>query len=261
MFVSHRHAERCGARMGRRSCSCWRRSRVGPGRGAGLAVASVREAPAPAAEVSPTPSFFDVNKYRADPGNPGAIKIPGTNVALYIGGFAQLDVITDANVIGNPDEFVLSSIPVGGGTGNTGFALSARQSRVFIETDAPWTVAPLLAYVELDFFDPQNQSDFHLRHAFGAIGRPDHCASSPARPSRRSWTRRCSRTSSTTRARRSRQRASRRRRASSSLSPGTRARPARASASNGCSRSRRPAPRSRFRWGRRRRATRAGPIS
>ena len=62
---------------------------------------------------------------------------------------------------------------MGGGTGDTGFALSARQSRVFIETDAPWTVAPLLAYVEVDFFDPQNQSDFHLRHAFGAIGRPD----------------------------------------------------------------------------------------
>ena len=61
----------------------------------------------------PTPSFFDVNKYRADPGNPGAIRIPGTNVAIYIGGFAQLDVISDVNVIGNQDQFVVSSIPVG----------------------------------------------------------------------------------------------------------------------------------------------------
>ena len=98
--------------------------------------------------------------------------MPGTNVALYIGGFAQLDVISDFNVIGNPDQFVVSSIPVGGGTGNTGSELTARQSRVFIETDAPWTVAPLMAYVEVDFFDPQNQADFHIRHAFGAIGRP-----------------------------------------------------------------------------------------
>jgi hypothetical protein len=95
-------------------------------------------------------------------------------VALYVGGFAQLDVISDANVIGNPDQFVVSSIPVGGGTGNTGSSLSARQSRLFIETDAPWDVAPLLAYVELDFFDPQNQSNFHIRHAFGVIGRMDH---------------------------------------------------------------------------------------
>ncbi len=124
------------------------------------------------ATASPTPTFFDVNKYRADPDSPGAIRVPGTNVALYIGGFAQLDAISDFNVTGNPDQFVVSSIPVGGGTGNTGSQLTARQSRVFIETDAPWTVAPLMAYVELDFFDPQNQSDFHIRHAFGAIGRP-----------------------------------------------------------------------------------------
>src|SRR5580765_3225843 len=90
---------------------------------------------------SPTPTFFDVNKYRADPNNPGAIRVPGTNVALFVGGFAQLDTISDFNGIGNPDQFVVASIPVGGGTGNTGSALTARQSRVFIETDAPWTVA------------------------------------------------------------------------------------------------------------------------
>ena len=135
-------------------------------------IAARAETESDSAAASPTPSFFDVNKYRADPDNPGVIRVPGTNVALYIGGFAQLDVISDFNVIGNPDQFVVSSIPVGGGTGNTGSQLTARQSRVFIETDAPWTVAPLMAYVELDFFDPQNQSDFHIRHAFGAIGRP-----------------------------------------------------------------------------------------
>ena len=123
-------------------------------------------------QASPTPTFFDVNKYRADPDNPGAIRLPGTNVAIYIGGFAQLDVIGDLNVIGTPDQFVVSSIPVDGGTGNTGSELGVRQSRVFIETDAPWTVAPLMAYVEVDFFDPQNQADLHIRHAFGAIGRP-----------------------------------------------------------------------------------------
>jgi hypothetical protein len=123
-------------------------------------------------EASPTPDFFDVNKYKADSGNPGAIRLPGTNVAIFIGGFAQLDFINDLQVIGNPDQFVVSSVPVGGGTGNTGSELSARQTRVFVETDAPWTVAPLLAYVEVDFFDPQNASNLHLRHAFGAVGRP-----------------------------------------------------------------------------------------
>ena len=127
----------------------------------------------PDQQASPTPSFFDVNKYRSDPGNPGAIRVPGTNVAIFIGGFAQLDVISDLNVIGNPDQFVPSSIPVGASHGQHGFELSARQSRVFIETDAPWSFAPLMAYVEVDFFDPQNQNDLHIRHAFGAIGRPN----------------------------------------------------------------------------------------
>jgi hypothetical protein len=133
---------------------------------------ATRAADAPAA-VSPTPDFFDVNKYRAEPDSPGAIRLPGTKVAIFVGGFAQLDVINDINLIGNPDQFVVSSIPVGGGTGDTGSQLSARQSRVFLETDAPWSVAPLLGYVEVDFFDPQNQADLHIRHAFGAVGRAD----------------------------------------------------------------------------------------
>jgi len=138
-----------------------------------LCFALALSAVARAETASPTPSFFDVNKYRADPDNPGAIQIPGTNVAIYIGGFAQLDVINDVNVIGNPDKFAVASIPVGGGTGNTGSELTARQSRLYVETDAPWRVAPLLAYVEVDFFDPQNQSNLHIRHAFGAVGHPD----------------------------------------------------------------------------------------
>jgi hypothetical protein len=141
--------------------------------GEGPPAAAIDSTAAAAPPASATPSFFDVNKYRADPNNPGAIRLPGTNVALYIGGFAQLDAISDLQVIGDPDKFAVASIPVGGGTGNTGFELSARQSRVFIESDAPWSVADLLAYVEVDFFDPQNQADLHIRHAFGAIGHPD----------------------------------------------------------------------------------------
>jgi len=92
--------------------------------------AVVDSPPAAAPLVSPTPEFFDVNKYRADPDNPGAIRVPGTNVAIYIGGFAQLDLISDLQVIAEADKFAVASIPVGGGTGNTGSQLSARQSRV-----------------------------------------------------------------------------------------------------------------------------------
>jgi hypothetical protein len=120
-----------------------------------------------------TPRFFDVNKYKAELDNPGAIHIPGTNVALYVGGFAWLDVIADLDKIGNPNQVVVSSIPVGGGTGHTGSELTARQSRLFIETDWRWKHLPLWAYLEVDFFDPQNDITLHIRHAFGAVGGPD----------------------------------------------------------------------------------------
>ena len=141
-----------------------------------LAAADVANASAPASpEVSAevTPRFFDVNKFRAEPDSPGAIRIPGTNVALYIGGFAWLDVIGDINTIGNPDQFVVSSIPVGGGTGYTGSQLTARQSRLFFETDWHLISAPLRTYIEVDFFDPQNNLTLHVRHAFGSVGRAD----------------------------------------------------------------------------------------
>jgi hypothetical protein len=141
-----------------------------------LATADAAAAAAPAgAEVSPevTPRFFDINKFRAEPDSPGAIRVAGTNVALYVGGFAWLDVIGDINTIANPDQFVVSSIPVGGGTGNTGSQLTARQSRLFVETDWLFASAPLRTYVEVDFFDPQNDLTLHIRHAFGSVGRTD----------------------------------------------------------------------------------------
>ncbi|HUL53253.1 MAG TPA: hypothetical protein VLT83_07585 [Opitutaceae bacterium] len=59
---------------------------------------------------SVTPDFFDVNKFRAEPDDPGAIHIPGTNVSLFIGGFAWLDVIGDINTIGSPDQLIASSV-------------------------------------------------------------------------------------------------------------------------------------------------------
>ena len=199
-------------------------------------------------QASPTPSFFDVNKYRAEPGNPGAIRIPGTNVAIYIGGFAQLDVISDINVIGNQDQFVVSSIPVGAATGNTGFELSARQSRVFIETDAPWSVAPLMAYIEVDFFDPQNQTD----PPHPSCVRRDRPAQRPA-PDRRAYldvVHGRDRDPESARLRRSgrhRQRAAGPGAAHRSVQPQRTTRTGCRPGSRRCSRSRRPTPRSRCR--------------
>ena len=107
-------------------------------------------------------------------GSRAHIRIPGTNVALYIGGFAQLDVLSDPQTSAETrTSSWFHRSRSGPARATPGSTSPARQSRVFIETDAPWSVAPLMAYVEVDFFDPQNQNVFHIRHAFGAIGRPN----------------------------------------------------------------------------------------
>jgi hypothetical protein len=121
-----------------------------------------------------TPYFFDVNRYKAQPYWPGAIRIPNSDISIQIGGFTWLDVINDFDQIGSPDQFIVAAIPVGAATtANTGFELGARQSRLFIKTEWPWKVAPVTTYIDVDFFDPNNDFTLHLRDAYGELGRSD----------------------------------------------------------------------------------------
>jgi hypothetical protein len=118
--------------------------------------------------VQTTPDTFDVHKYVAEGNFPGSIVIPGTNISLQVGGFVQLDAIADTNRIGSQDSFVVSSIPTtGDAAGGTNF--SVRQTRVFLRTETPTEIGPLITHVEGDFFGPDG-TDFRLRHAYGQIG-------------------------------------------------------------------------------------------
>lgn len=115
-----------------------------------------------------TPETFDVKKYAAEGDFPGSIRIPGTSVSIQVGGFVQLDAITDSNAIGSKDSFVVSSIPTDAETaGQTNF--SVRQTRLFVRTEAPTSWGPLVTHVEGDFFGPDG-TDLRLRHAYGQIG-------------------------------------------------------------------------------------------
>src|SRR6185503_17639239 len=105
-----------------------------------------------------TPPEFDVLKYVAEGGFPGSIMLPGTNISIQIGGFVQVDAITDSNTIGSKDSFIVSSIPtVDESAGQTNF--SARQTRLFIKTEAPTNWGQLVTYLEGDFFGPDG-TDF-----------------------------------------------------------------------------------------------------
>ena len=115
-----------------------------------------------------TPSNFDVKKYVAEGDFPGSITIPGTNVSLQVGGFAQLDIIADNHQIGSQNSFVVSSIPtVNEGAGQTNF--SVKQTRLFLKTETPTSWGPFVTYVEGDFFS-SDDTNFRLRHAWGQIG-------------------------------------------------------------------------------------------
>jgi hypothetical protein len=115
-----------------------------------------------------TPPDTDIHKYVSEGNFPGSIVLPGTNISLQVGGFVQLDAITDTNRIGSRDSFVVSSIPTSGeAAGQTNY--SVRQTRIFVRTEAPTSWGNLVTHIEGDFFGPDG-TDFRLRHAYGEIG-------------------------------------------------------------------------------------------
>jgi len=110
-------------------------------------------------------------------------KLPGTNISMRIGGFAQLDLIYDINAFSGDG---LSSDGASGGSfpskgsaaanrqGN--FRLMARRSRFYIRTWTPTDFGTLETRIEGDFFGTggnqliSNSNSFRLRHAYGKLG-------------------------------------------------------------------------------------------
>jgi hypothetical protein len=112
------------------------------------------------------------NNFTADPVFDSGIVIYGSEAALKIGGYVKADFIKDFDAIGAKDTFDTSTIPVDGVQhGNARF--HARQSRLSFDTRWKLDGEVARAYVEGDFFggDPNGNSDFRLRHAYGRLGR------------------------------------------------------------------------------------------
>jgi cell division protein FtsL len=108
-----------------------------------------------------------------DPDLKGFILIPGTQTLIRLGGYAKLDAIYDTNTIGNPDQFVMASIPVPAPHDDTGnFNLQARQTRFSLEVRRPTIFDENMRfYFENDFYGGGNgQYQFRLRQAFGQLG-------------------------------------------------------------------------------------------
>ena len=103
---------------------------------------------------------------------PGSFKVPQTDISVKLGGYVKLDFIKDLDFVPSGDFFVQTQIPVEG-TANAekdGEArFTARQSRINLDARTQSPYGGFRAFIEWDFFGPNN-SDFHLRHAYGELG-------------------------------------------------------------------------------------------
>ena len=106
-----------------------------------------------------------------DPDLKGFFAIPGTDTVIRIGGYAKLDAIADSRAAGDEDQFIPSSMPVGGSHRDvSNFNIHAKQTRFSFEARRPTTHGNLRFYLENDFFGSSEGYQFRLRHAYGQLG-------------------------------------------------------------------------------------------
>ena len=146
------------------------RQHAAPDPGAGVAqpVLPQRES---VADPSTAASRPDSAAGPTDPDLKGFFAIPGTDTVIRIGGYAKLDAIADSRAAGDEDQFIPSSMPVGGSHRDvSNFNIHAKQTRFSFEARRPTTHGNLRFYLENDFFGSSEGYQFRLRHAYGQLG-------------------------------------------------------------------------------------------
>ncbi len=98
---------------------------------------------------------------------PGALRIPGTDASMKIGGWVKAAFVKSFDPLESTDRFIVGSIPVGGASPGVEeeSSLTANQSRLNLELREKTPVGDLRAFVEGDFAG--NNDQFRLRHAYG----------------------------------------------------------------------------------------------
>lgn len=144
------------------------------------APASARTAVAAASILPPRDSVADPSTAASrpdsaasptDPELKGFFAIPGTQTRIRLGGYAKLDAIADNHAAGDNEQFIPSSIPVGGPHRDVAhFGMHAKQTRFSFEARRPTTHGALRFYLENDFFGSSDGYQFRLRHAYGQLG-------------------------------------------------------------------------------------------
>ena len=97
----------------------------------------------------------------------GALRIPGSDAALRIGGLVRVNWVSTYDPLLVDDRFQTSAIPVGGPAGEQGGRVSviASPSRFNFDLRTPTGVGHMRAFIEADFAGDRNT--VRLRHAYG----------------------------------------------------------------------------------------------
>jgi hypothetical protein len=103
-----------------------------------------------------------------DPAFRGSFRFPGSHTMMRLGGYIRTDAIYDFSQLGNINQFRPESIPTPN-LDESNYNMTARASRLSLEsrTDTRWDV--LRTYFEIDFVGPGNSTSFRLRHFYGQL--------------------------------------------------------------------------------------------
>lgn len=101
-----------------------------------------------------------------DPALRGFFRLPGTHTKMRIGGYIRTDAIYDFHQLGNVHQFRPESIPVPN-FDTSNFDMTARTSRISMETRSDLGANILRTYMEFDFVGPGNSTNYRLRHFYG----------------------------------------------------------------------------------------------
>jgi hypothetical protein len=103
---------------------------------------------------------------------PGALRLPGTNAVMRIGGYVKTDYVQSFDPLAVNTKFVTGSIPVNAAQANSDIqaenVITVQQSRLSLDLREPTDVGLIRAFIEGDFAG--SGDTFRLRHAFGQRG-------------------------------------------------------------------------------------------
>ncbi len=89
---------------------------------------------------------------------------------LRLGGYIKVDTMYDFRPAGDPDRFIVNTIPTSGDTTGGSAEVSAHSSRINLDLLVPSSEGQVRFHFDNDFFGQNGATDIRVRQIYGAIG-------------------------------------------------------------------------------------------